>query len=100
MGNSLIVIANHHCGNGCQFLAALTKQIPMEPDWNKYRILSKKFFGPIFQQKHSRIILTFENKLHLNHLAKPVSTSGYLPDYWLFPPAGLTEIMRYANKPN
>ena len=97
----LIVIANHHCGNGCQFLAALTKQIPdgtlIGTNTGSF---PKNSFGPVFQLRHSRIMLTFENKLHLNHLGEPVSTSGYLPDYWLFPPTGLTEIMRYANKPN
>ena len=97
----LIVIANHHCGNGCQFLAALTKQIPdgtlIGTNTGSF---PKNSFGPVFQLRHSRIMLTFENKLHLNHLGEPVSTSGYLPDYWLFPPSGLTEIMRYANKPN
>ena len=97
----LIVIANHHCGNGCQFLAALTKQIPdgtlIGTNTGSF---PKNSFGPVFQLRHSRIMLTFENKLHLNHLGDPVSTSGYLPDYWLFPPTGLTEIMRYANKPN
>jgi len=97
----LIVIANHHCGNGCQFLAALTKQIPdgtlIGTNTGSF---PKNSFGPVFQLRHSRIMLTFENKLHLNHLGEPVSTSGYLPDYWLFPSSGLTEIMRYANKPN
>ena len=97
----LIVIANHHCGNGCQFLAALTKQIPdgtlIGTNTGSF---PKNSFGPVFQLRHSRVMLTFENKLHLNHLGEPVSTSGYLPDYWLFPPTGLTEIMRYANKPN
>jgi len=97
----LIVIANHHCGNGCQFLAALTKQIPdgtlIGTNTGSF---PKNSFGPVFQLKHSKIMLTFENKLHLNHLGEPVSNSGYPPDYWLFPPMGLTEIMRYANKPN
>ncbi len=97
----LIIIANHHCGNGCQFLAALTKQITngtlIGTNTGSY---PKNSFGPVFQLRHSRIMLTFENKLHLNHLGEPVSTSGYLPDYWLFPPSGLSEIMRYANKPN
>ena len=97
----LIVIANHHCGNGCQFLAALTKQIPdgtlIGTNTGSF---PKNSFGPVFQLRHSRIMLTFANKLHLNHLGEPVSTSGYLPDFWLLPPTGLTEIMRYANKPN
>jgi len=97
----LIVIANHHCGHGCQFLAALTKQIPDGTlIGSNTGSFPKNSFGPVFQLRHSRIMLTFENKLHLNHLGEPVSTSGYLPDYWLFPPSGLTGIMRYANKPN
>jgi len=97
----LIVIANHHCGNGCQFLAALTKQIPNGTlIGTNTGSFPKNSFGPIFQLRHSRIMLTIENKLHLNHMGEPVSTSGYLPDYWLFTPMRLTEIMRYANKPN
>ena len=100
-GTRLIIIANHYCGNGCQFLAALTKQIPdgilIGTNTGSF---PKNSFGPVFQLRHSRIMLTFENKLQLNHLGEPVSTSGYLPDYWLFPPSGLTEIMRYANNPN
>jgi len=100
-GTRLIVIANHHCGNGCQFLAALTKQIPDGTlIGTNTGSIPKNSFRPVFQLRHSRIMLTFENKLHLNHLGEPVSTSGYLPDYWLFPPTGITEIMRYANKPN
>ena len=59
----------------------------------------KNSFRPVFQLRHSRIMVTFENKLHLNHMGEPVSTSGYLPDYWLFPPMGLNEIIRYAKKP-
>ena len=100
-GTRLIIIANHYCGNGCQFLAALTKQIPdgilIGTNTGSF---PKNSFGPIFQLRQSRIMLTFGNKLHLNHLGEPVSTSGYLPNYWLFPPMGITEIMRYANKSN
>jgi len=98
-GTRLIIIANHHCGNGCQFLAALTKQIPNGTlIGTNTGSFPKNSFRPVFQLKHSLIMLTFENKLHLNHMGEPVSTSGYLPDYWLFPPAGLTEIIRYAKK--
>ena len=100
-GTRLIIIANHYCGNGCQFLAALTKQIPdgilIGTNTGSF---PKNSFGPIFQLRQSRIMLTFGNKLHLNHIGEPVSTSGYLPNYWLFPPMGITEIMRYANKSN
>ncbi len=95
----LIIIANNHCGNGCQFLAALTKQIPDGTLIGKNTgSFPKNSFKPIFQLNSSRIMLTFENKLHLNHMGEPVSTSGYHPDYWLFSPMGLTDIMRYANK--
>ena len=97
----LIVIANHHCGNGCQFLSALTKQIPNGTlIGTNTGSFPKNSFRPVFQLRNSRIMLTFDNKIHLNHLGEPVSTSGYIPDYWLFPPMGLNEIMRYANSPN
>ena len=97
----LIVLANQHCGNGCQFLAALTKQIP-----NGILIgantgpFPKNTFGPIFQLKHSRIMLSFSHKIHLNHKMESVSPSGYLPDYWLFTPMNLTEILRFVSKTN
>ncbi len=97
----LIIIANNHCGDGCQFLSALTKQIPYGTLIGKNTgSFPKNSFKPIFQLSSSKIMLTFENKLHLNHLGEPVSTSGYHPDYWLFSPMGFTEIMRYANKKN
>jgi Peptidase family S41. len=99
-GTRLIIIANHNCGNGCQFLAALTKQIPYGTlIGTNTGSFPKNSFRPVFQLRHSRIMLTFGNKLHLNHIGEPVSTSGYLPDYWLFPPMRLTEIIRYAKKP-
>ena len=97
----LIVIANQHCGNGCQFLAALTRQIP-----NGILIgtntgpFPKNISGPIYQLKHSSIMLSFSHRMHLDHRGKPVSPSGYLPDYWLFPPMGLTDILRFASKSN
>ena len=97
----LIIIANHHCGNGCQFLAGLTKQIPHGTlIGTNTGSFPKHSFRPVFQLRHSRIMLTFENKLHLNHLSEPVSTTGYVPDYWLFPKMGLKDIIRFANKPN
>ena len=99
-GTRLIIIANQNCGNGCQFLAALTKQIPSGTlIGTNTGSFPKNSFRPIFQLRHSRIMLTIENKLHLNHIGEPVSTSGYLPDYWLFPPISLTEIIRFAKKP-
>ena len=95
----LIVIANNHCGNGCQFLAALTKQIP-----NGILVgtntgpFPKNIFGPIFQLKNSHIMLSFSHRIHLNHLGKAVSPLGYFPDYWLFPPMGKRDIQRFSKK--
>ncbi len=95
----LIVIANHHCGNGCQFLAALTKQIP-----NGILVgtntgpFPKNISGPIFQLKNSKILLSFSHRIHLNHLGNPVSPLGYIPDYWLFPPMGEKDIQRFSKK--
>jgi hypothetical protein len=97
----LIVLTNQHCGNGCQFLAALTKQIPqgvlIGANTGPF---PKNTSGPIFQLKHSRVMLSFSHRLHLNHQAKPVSPSGYLPDYWLFPPMGIRNIQRFISKYN
>ncbi len=101
MNTRLIVLANQHCGNGCQFLSALTKQIPdgilIGTNTGPF---PKNTSGPIFQLKHSRIMLSFSHRIHLNHQLEPVSPSGYLPDYWLFPPMGLTEILRFVSKTN
>tara|TARA_Y100001970_G_scaffold276050_1_gene378186 strand:- start:2862 stop:4337 length:1476 start_codon:yes stop_codon:yes gene_type:complete len=97
----LIVIANNHCGNGCQFLAALTKQIP-----NGTLIgtntgpFSKNISGPIFQLKNSKIMISFSNRIQIDHLGNTVSPLGYLPDYWLFPPMGEKEIQKFATKIN
>ncbi|MBC8258975.1 MAG: peptidase S41 [SAR324 cluster bacterium] len=97
----LIVLTNQHCGNGCQFLAALSKQLPhgvlIGTNTGPF---PKNTSGPIYQLKHSRIMLSFSHRLHLNHLREPVSTSGYLPDYWLFPPMGRMDILRFASKKN
>jgi len=95
----LIVIANHHCGNGCQFLAALTKQIP-----NGILVgtntgpFPKSISGPIFQLNNSQIMLSFSHRIHLNHLGEAVSPLGYIPDYWLFPPMGIKDIQRLSSK--
>ena len=101
MNTRLIVLANQHCGNGCQFLSALTKQIPdgilIGTNTGPF---PKNTSGPIFQLKHSRIMLSFSHRIHLNHQLEPVSPSGYLPDYWLFPPMGLPEILRFVSKSN
>ena len=95
----LIVLANHNCGNGCQFLAALAKQIPdgilIGTNTGPF---PKNTLGPIFQLKNSRIMLSFNHRIHMNHKMESVSPSGYLPDYWLFSPMGLTEILRFVSK--
>ena len=97
----LIVLTNQYCGNGCQFLAALTKQIPQGVIIGANTgPFPKNTSGPIFQLKHSRVMLSFSHRLHLNHQAKPVSPSGYLPDYWLFPPMGIRDIQRFVSKYN
>ena len=98
-GTKLIVIANNQCGDGCQFLAALTKQIP-----NGILIgtntgpFPKNISGPVFQLYNSKIIISFSHRIHLNHLGETVSPSGYLPNYWLFPPMGIREIQKFASK--
>ena len=93
----LIVVANEHCGDGCQFLAALARQ---EPD--SYLIGSMTgpfpsgFTVPLFQLPHSRILLSINQRLHLDHEETPVAPSGYQPDYWLFPEMGIQDVLRFA----
>ena len=97
----LIVLTNQHCGNGCQFLAALTKQIPRGVlIGSNTGPFPQNTSGPIFQLEHSRIMISFSHRLHLNHNSKPVSPSGYLPDYWLFPPMGIRDVQRFVTKKN
>ena len=90
-------MANEHCGDGCQFLAALARQ---EPD--SYLIGSMTgpfpsgFTAPLFQLPHSRILLSINQRLHLDHEETPVAASGYQPDYWLFPEMGIQDVLRFA----
>ena len=95
----LIVIANNLCGDGCQFLAALTKQIPdgvlIGTNTGPF---PKNISGPVFQLSNSKIIISFSHHMHLNHLREAVSPLGYLPNYWLFPPMGVREIQKFASK--
>ena len=93
----LIVIVNGHCGDGCQFLAALTRQEP-----NSYLIGSMTgtfpsgFTIPLFQLPNSRIMLSINHRMHLDHEEKPVPPAGYQPDYWLFPEMGIQDVLRFA----
>ena len=97
----LIILTNRHCGNGCQFLAALTKQIPQGIlIGTNTGPFPRNTSRPIFQLQHSRVMLSFSHRLHLNHQEKPVSPSGYLPDYWFFPPMKISDIQRFVSKTN
>ena len=93
----LIVVANEHCGDGCQFLSALAKQEP-----SSYLVGSltgnfpRGFRVPLYQLPHSRILFSINHRLHLNHQEQPVMPSGYQPDYWLFPEMGIQDVLRLA----
>ena len=93
----LIVVANEHCGDGCQFLAALAKQ---EEASHLVGSLTgnfpRGFSVPLYQLPHSRILLSINHRLHLNHEGLPVLPSGYQPDYWLFPEMGIQDVLRLA----
>ncbi len=93
----LIVVANEHCGDGCQFLAALAKQ---EETSHLVGSLTgnfpRGFSVPLYQLPHSRILLSINHRLHLNHEGLPVLPSGYQPDYWLFPEMGIQDVLRLA----
>ena len=93
----LIVVANEHCGDGCQFLSALAKQ-----EHSSYLVGSltgnfpRGFRVPLYQLPHSRILFSINHRLHLNHQEQPVMPSGYQPDYWLFPEMGIQDVLRLA----
>lgn len=93
----MVVVADRQCGNGCQFLAALAKQL-------KNSFLLGENTGvypqgiklPLFQLPNSKIRITINHLLHLDHFENPVPPSGYQPDFWLDHPAPLSEIYRLA----
>ncbi|MBF0277715.1 MAG: hypothetical protein HQM13_07995 [SAR324 cluster bacterium] len=93
----IVVVANRHCGDGCQFLAALAKQL--EDSYlvgENTGIFPKNRLIPLFQLPHSKIRVSISHRLHLNHEGVPVSSSGYEPDFWLDHPSSLSDIYRLA----
>jgi hypothetical protein len=94
----LIVLANEQCGPGCQFLVALSRQLPqaflLGSNTGPYPDSS---LVPMFQLPQSGILVSINHQLHLDHERRPVSPAGYKPDYWLFPSSSINSVMRFAN---
>ena len=93
----MVVVVNEHCGDGCQFLAALAKQLndsylvgSMTGTFPRDRSI------PLYQLPHSRILLSISHRLHLDEDSNPVAPSGYQPDYWLFHNSKLQDVLRFA----
>ncbi|MBF0238515.1 MAG: peptidase S41 [SAR324 cluster bacterium] len=94
---NLIIIANQHCGSGCQFLAGLAKQ--QENAWligGNTGVFPRTPLLPLYQLPQSKILLTINHTLHLDHAGQYVKPSGHEPDYWMAPPDDMNEIFRFA----
>lgn len=93
----MVVVANEHCGSGCQFLVALAKQLEgsflVGENTGNY---PKTLPIPLYQLPHSKIRVSLNHRLHLNHQRQPIAPSGHEPDFWLDHPAALSEIYRLA----
>ncbi len=93
----LVVVVNRHCGAGCQFLAALAKQLDNALLVGENTgVFPKNQLTPLYQLPHSKIRVSMSHRLHLNHEGQPVPPSGYEPDFWLDHPSSLSEIYRLA----
>ncbi len=93
----MVVVVNRHCGDGCQFLAASAKQLKnsflVGENPGNFPTVSRL---PLYQLPHSKIRVSVNHRLHLDHEGVPVSPSGHEPDFWLDHPASLSEIYRLA----
>ncbi len=93
----LIVVANRHCGDGCQFLVALTRQVNgavlLGAETGPFPQAS---ILPMYQLPRSKVMITLSHFLHLDHLQTPVAPTGYAPDFWLFDDHPEPEILRFA----
>lgn len=94
----LVVMANENCGPGCQFLVALSRQLPnatlLGTNTGPY---PQGRLVPMFQLPASGILFSFSHQLHLNHQREIVPPAGHEPDYWLFPSTTINSVMRFAN---
>ena len=93
----LIVLANHQCGEGCQFLASLAKQLP-----HSYLIgestgsYPHQPLLPLFQLPHSKINLTLNHYLQLDINNATIPAIGHTPDYWFDPQDSIEKVFRFA----
>ena len=93
----LIVVANRHCGDGCQFLVALARQL------NQAYFLGSETgpfpntsILPMYQLRNSRILLSFSHYMHLDHQLQPVAPTGHTPDFWIFEDDVERQVQRFA----
>ena len=93
----LVVIANSHCGDGCQFLAALAKQqenaFLFGTPTGHYPLRS---LVPLYQLPNSGIFLSVNHRVHLNPEGKTVAQVGYEPDAWVFDESVVQQALRFA----
>ena len=94
---TFIVLANRNCGDGCQFIAALAKQLK-----NGYLVgentgsFSRASIKPLFVLPNSKIRFTVDHTVQSNYKGDYVPPIGYEPDFWLFPQFTKTAIYRLA----
>ena len=93
----LVVIANTHCGDGCQFLAALAKQQP-----NAFLFgtptghYPRRVLVPLYQLPNSGIFLSVNHRMHLNQEGQNIAQVGYEPDAWVFDESVVQQALRFA----
>ena len=93
----LIVIANTHCGDGCQFLAALAKQqdnaFLFGTPTGHY---PRRSLVPLYQLPNSRIFLSVNHRVHLDTEGRHIEQVGYEPDAWVFDDSVVPQALRFA----
>jgi hypothetical protein len=93
----LVVIVNSHCGDGCQFLAALAKQ-----QSNAFLFgtptghYPRRSLVPLYQLPNSDIFLSVNHRVHLNPEGKNIAQVGYEPDAWVFDESVVQQALRFA----
>jgi len=93
----IFVLANRHCGSGCQFLSALSKQLKNGIlIGSNTGVFPKNPTVPLYQLPESKILLSINHRRHLQPSGESVSPAGYEPDYWFFPSSSIQEVFRYS----